>query len=870
MRWFRRLVYWLRFRARQDDLREELALHHELRANDFQTQGLSPDAAHAAARRAMGNATYMREDARGVWLSAGLDALMQDCRYGWRGLRRSPVFTAVAVITLALGIGANTAIFSVVHHLLLVPLPYPDGNRIVTLQSATAADPNINLGVSDRMMRSWMARARTLDEFSSEERGRYRIGDAEQDTVVGAQITPSFLPMLRIRPALGRAFTVDDGRSGAPPVAILGRGLWQLRYGGARDVIGKVVKLNGVRRTIIGVLQTDMNVPMSDGMTPDVWLPLPIDSRGPGDEAFARLRPDVTSDMATRELQSIMTTLPDSGQWKNQRVWARSAVDLVDARKKHALEILFVAVGGLVLIACANIANLLLMRSWTRQRELAVRQALGAGRARIARQLLTESITLALLGGGLGLLVARQGLRVIIALRPEQLSDLDGVHINGAVLLWTAAISLATGLLFGVGPALLSGGQSMSDVLRAGIRTAAGNRTARRLRAGMIVVEIALSLVFLVAAGLLVRSFVALERAPIGYDPKGLVAVSVKLAHEPAPADRGATLQTLLRSLGSIPGVSGVASGALPQTLIDVRTGPFAIEGPAGLQPLDIQFLGTAFVGLDYFRVAGVPLVQGRAFDAADPTRASRELVVNQTLARRLWPNGDALGAKFRMGEGVRAVSLTVVGIAGDLHLPGINGDIFNLQMYRPTSVAPRLMDITVLRTKVNPSALERALRQAVERAGVSARLVSVKTAQSMLNERVLAGPRFALVLFGIFAAIALVLSAVGLYAIVAYAVTQRTREIGIRVALGADSGIVARLILSDSARLVIAGGCIGLLGAYAVTRMLATFLYQISPTDPMVFGGAPLLLAGVALIASLVPMRRAVRIDPVDALRAD
>jgi putative ABC transport system permease protein len=871
IRWLRRIAYWFRFRARQGDLREELELHRDLRASEFERQGLSRDAARTAARRAMGNETYMREEARSVWLSVGLDGVLKDWSHAWRGLRRSPVFTVVVVLTLALGIGANTAIFSVMHHLILAPLPYPDGNRIVALQTATAGDPTVNFGVSAEQYLSWRARSRTLDEFAADRRGRFRIGnDTAGDTVSGAAITPSFLPMLRVHPVRGRGFTVDDASPGAAPVAMIGHKLWHLRYGGARDAVGKVIELNGIPRIIVGIMPIDMGVPMSDGMDADVWLPLNIDSADAGEEAFARLRPGVTSEMATRELQSIMSTLPEAARFKNLRAWARSASDLVDAQKRRAIQVLFVAVAGLLLIACANVANLLLMRARTRQREFAVRQALGAGRLRLARQLLTESVTLAVLGGGLGLLSAWQGLRTIVALRPGKLSDLDGVHIDASVLLWTAGISLATGLLFGMGPALLSGGQSMSDGLRAGIRTAVGNRTARRLHSGLLVAEIALSLMFLVAAGLLVRSFIALERAPIGFDPDGLVAVSVRLAHEPAPADRETIIRALVESLGSIPGVSQLASGPLPQTLVDVRTGPFATEGPAGPQPLDVMFFATLFVESGYFHVAGVPIVQGRGFDATDPTRASRELVVNQTLAKRLWPDGRALGAKLRIGQGARAEWVTVVGVAGDLHLRGITGDIFNLQMYRPTNVAPRFMNTVVLRTKTALSTLEPALRQAVDRAGVSATLTSVATAESMLNERVFAGPRFALVLFGVFAVIALVLSAVGLYGIIAYAVTQHTREIGIRIALGADSGVVARLILGDSVHLVIAGGCIGLLGAHAATRTLASFLYQTSPTDPVVFGGVALLITVVALIASLVPMRRALRIDPIDALRVE
>jgi putative ABC transport system permease protein len=378
-----------------------------------------------------------------------------------------------------------------------------------------------------------------------------------------------------------------------------------------------------------------------------------------------------------------------------------------------------------------------------------------------------------------------------------------------------------------------------------------------------------------VAAGLLVRSFVMLEGTSIGFDPAGLVTVNVRFAHPPAPAHRDVIERTLMQAIGATPGVSEATLGGFPGALLqtDVRMGPYAVEGPNGPQTVDLQMCETPFVGPRYFHVTRVPLLQGRGFDAAEHADASRELVVNQTLARRLWPNGNALGAKLRVGEGTGATWLTVVGVAGDLNLPGLaQGDLFKLQMYRPASEAGNLVSNLVLRVVAGTSmaTVQPALERAVENAGISATLRSLDPAESTFDRRVLARPRFALVLFGLFATIALAVSAVGLYAIVAYAVTQRTREIGVRVALGAEPSAVARLILGGSARLVGAGACLGLLGAYATTRMLTTFLYDLSPTDPFAFGAAVLLLSAVALVASFIPMRRALRIDPMEALRAD
>ena len=875
VRLLRRLAYWWRFRTQQDELREELAMHRELLAADLERQGLAPDAADAAARRAMGNEALMREESRGVWLAFGVESLLKDWRYAWRGLRRSPAFTALVVTTVALTIAANTVVFSVVQHVLLDPLPFPGGNRIVRLGWESASDPQVGqFGIGTDIFRRLSVRSRTLEELAAVTRRQYRIGnDPEESAVAVASITPSLLPMLRVRPALGRGFTVDDARAGATPVMMIAFPMWQARYAGAADVLGRVVSVNGTTRTIVGVTPNGLDIPISLDQTPDVWLPLDLDSATTLNGAFARLEPGATSASASRELQAIARELPDTGATRGYRLVATTARDRVDSSDARAIQLLFVTVCGLLLIACANIANLLLMRGWTRRRELAIRLALGAGRARLARQLLTESLLIAVLGGGIGLLVAWRGVRALIAIYPGSLTlgtlgSLDGVALDGTVLAWTAAVSVATGLLFGVGPAFLAGDRSLGDALRTGGRTAVGSGAARRLRNLLIVAEIALSLVFLAAAGLLVRSFIALARTPIGYDPVGLAAVETTFPRRFAPPDRAATGSALIGAVRATPGVREAALGGLPQT--NVQAGPFAIDGPTGPQVIGLPFCEMPFVGPEYFRVARIPLIQGRTFEASDPAAASRELVVNQALARRLWPGRNALGARLRVGGGPNAHWLTVVGVAGDIHLPGTTGDLFNLQMYRPTSAADDLVNTLLVRVSGRASALEPALRQAVEGAGVSAKFVRVLMADEVVYRRVLARPRFALAVFGVFAAIALAVCAAGLYGIIAYAVAQRTREIGVRVALGAEPMAVARLVLADSGRLVLMGGALGLLAAFAATRVLATFLYQVRPADPTALGGACLLLVIVALIATLVPVRRALRIDPMDALRTD
>jgi predicted permease len=875
VRLLRRLAYWWRFRAHQDELREELAMHRELLAADLERQGLAPADANAAARRAMGNETLMREDARVVWLAFGVESVLKDWRYAWRGLRRSPAFTALVVITVALTIAANTVVFSVVQHVLLAPLPFPRGNRIVRLGWESVTDPQVGqFGIGTGIYRRLSAGARTLEDFAALTRGRYRIGnDPEGPTAAVASVTPSFFPMLHIRPVVGRGFTEDDALPGAPPVMMIGFPMWQTRYAGAGDVLGRVVSLDGTPRTIVGVTPNGFDIPISLDETPDAWLPLALDTVTTLNSAFARLRPGATSASASRELQAIAREMPDTGSVRGYRLAATTARDRVDASDARAILLLFATVCGLLLIACANVANLLLMRGWTRRRELAIRLALGAGRGRLARQLLTESVLLAVLGGGIGLLIAWRGVRTLIAIYPGSLTmgtlgSLDGVALDGTVLAWTAVVSVATGLLFGVGPAFLAGDRSLGDVLRTGGRTAVGGAGARRLRNALIVAEIALSLVFLAAAGLLVRSFMALASTPIGYDPIGLAAIETKLPRRLAPQDRAATEAALIGAIRATPGVREAALGGLPQT--NVQAGPFAIDGPTGPQPIDLVFCEMPFVSPNYFHVARIPLIRGRTFDASDPAAAIRELVVNEALARRLWPGRNALGARLRVGDGPNARWLTVVGVAGDIHLPGTTGDLFNLQMYRPTSAASDVVSGMVVRVPGRASALEPALEQAVEGAGVAAKFGRVLMADDIVYRRVMARPRFALAVFGVFATIALAVCAAGLYGIIAYAVSQRTREIGVRVALGAEPMAVARLVLADSGRLVLMGGVLGLLAAFAATRALASFLYQVRPADPAALGGAVALLVIVALIATLVPVRRALRIDPADALRTD
>jgi putative ABC transport system permease protein len=871
----RRAVYWLQFRKRQDELQEELLLHRELLADELSRRGLSPDQAQDEARRTMGNETLIREHARAVWFHAGLDSLLSDWGSAIRTLRRSPAFVALVTLIVALTIAANTLVFSVVRQALLDPLPFTDGNRIAEIGLEAAADPlAIQFGITSSLFQGVAARGHTLDELSGVTRAPHRVdGQTDQPALPGVAVTPSFLPMLRVRAILGRAFTENDARAGAAPVMMVREDLWRSRYGSDPEIIGRMVDVDGTRRTIIGVLPSIVDIPMSREDAPLLWLPLEVTSSTDGLMAFGRLRAGASSTDATYEVRDIARAMSDTIAGKGLRWRVASVQDRVEPHDRRALEVLFVAVAGLLLIGCANIATLLLMRGSARHREVAIRLALGAGRARVIRQLLLESLLMALLGGAGGLLLARGGLSALVAIYPGGLNlgvldGLDTVHIDAAIMAWSSGLTILAGLVFGIGPALFSSTTSLDDALRAGAPTAADNIGARRLRSAFVVTQIALSLVFLSAAALLTRSFIALVRTPLGLDPHGLVTVQLNLAPNDSIADRGAFEQALLQAVRAVPGVTDASfGGGLAHT--DIGMGPFIVDGPIGTQTLDLALCEMPFVGPEYFRVTRVPIIEGRTFDATDRTAAAREVVINRALAQRIRPDGHVVGMRLR-STAPRAVTKTIVGVAGDLNLPGVHGDMFGVQIYRAASASRQPVTTLSFRTNAPNRLLEPTLRTALEGAGTPARFARMWLTESVVMQRFFARPRFALVIFVVFALMSLALCAVGLYGILAYAVAQRTREIGIRVALGAEQRAIAGLLLGYTARVVAIGGLLGFAGAYLGGRLLGSLLYQVRSTDPVALGGAVAVLVTVALTATWAAFRRALAIHPVDALRMD
>jgi len=898
---------WSRRELRRD-LDDELRFHVEMRAGELRARGMSERDARATARRRLGDeadlkAYCLRVDERRALVDRAIGWLQdwtQDLRLAGRHARRSPAFTALAVVTLALGIAANTAIFTVVHRLLIAPLPYPDANRIVmpVIQGKDGA----RAAVDPAVRRAWQARAHTIGPLAGMVVDAMAVHELGEQDTVHAWITPNYLDVLGIRPELGRGFTAADARAGPPTVAMITDHLWRSRYGGSASIIGSTIHVDSLPYTIVGVMPPAMHDPASIGWpgtrlhdaSASIFMPATLDSMGEAD-IFARLRPGVSADVASRELQSIAAEVrlparPAGFSIPTCCVRALRAQDLLDPGEIQSVKLLFMAVGVLLLIACANVASLLMSRAWIRRREFAVRMALGAGRGRLVRLILTESLTLAVAGGLLGVALAWGALRVIIALRPPALDGLAGLRPEAPALFWTLGISLATGLVFGSAPALFASGRTVGDVLRGGGRTASGDRGLRRVRAAFIVAEIAMSLVLLTGAGLLVRSFVALQRAPLGFNPHGLVAVEVMqgdAARGKTLAEKCALDADILRRLRSTPGVVDAAVGTMPGDpwfageRLETQADPTgAVHG--------IPAHGQVFATPDYFRVAGIPIVAGRVpagpnsgadgqlTAVQESSAAPDEIVVDRRTADLLWPSGDAVGSLLRQQNPRpnQQAAYTVVGVAGDVQLPAAAN--VRLPTVGPPRAAliyqPRVLpgDISYLvRVSGSPAALVPALRGAVAAVNAMVLVRRITVGDAFIHE-VMAPSEFAMALLGAFAIVALVLSAVGLYGTIAYSVSQRTREIGVRIALGADGPAIRRLVVGDGVRLAVLGAIFGLAGSLAASTALRGMLYHVEPADPATLVGVVGLVVCIALFASYVPARRALRVDPTEALRAE
>ena len=848
------------------ELDDELRFHFDQHVAKLERDGLLRAEALRQARLAFGASDSVKEEHRDARGTRALENLAQDARYSLRVLAKSPGFAVVAILTLALGIGANTAIFSVVNSVLLRPLPYPDAARIVT------TDSNESMPDLDDIR----AQAQSFDAIGSRSMQRldYTGGAAPMQVYVIAGDAGMYT-VLGARPELGRMIGSADDAFGAAPVVVLSHAFWMSQFGGDPAAVGKQITLSGKLYTIVGV------------MAPDFWLPhhpadaystlrivYPVEAKERGVHvlsAFMHLKPGVTLAQAQSEMSAIDASLARAHPDHDANVH-RTLVPLLDSvvgDTRPVILIFFGAVGLVLLIACVNFANLLLARAASRQREIAIRSALGAATGRLVSQMLTESVILSLAGGAAGIALAYAGLNGLLALAPEDLPRLSTIAIDGRVLAFTIAVSLLTGLIFGLLPAFSATRSNAGDALKEVGRTIAGSRASLRLRRLLVISETALALVLLVAAGLLIRSFVRIASVQPGFRTDNILTLDLTL-----PASRYNDLpeQTrfrteLLDSLNAEPGVQAAMISELPLggDQIDHEV---AIEGRP-IVPGKNPAVQTRTVLGDYFGIMGIPLLEGRTFNSEDRTDSPEVVVVNQAFVRKFFSNQDPIGARMGWALDKPIRWKTIVGVVGDVRHFGLDQPdapaAYGLYSQSDESWK-RWMTLTI-RSPRDPSSLTRDAQQKIWALDSALPTTSVMSMNAVVA-KTLSPQRFNLVLLGIFAAVALLLAAVGIYGVIAYSVTQRTHEIGVRVAVGAQPHHVIELVLGESGRLVAAGTLIGLAGAAVLTRFMSSMLFGVTARDPLTFIAVAALLGAVALVASYIPARRALRVDPMIALR--
>ena len=819
------------------------------------------------------------------------DVLLRDLRYALRNLRQRPGFTAVAVLTLALGIGANSAIFSVVNGVLLRPLPYRAPDELTILRGGWDGHPDAALSLAEYW--DFKERQRTLAGMGAYADGSLTLtGSGAPERLDAGFVTADLLPVLGVPPAIGRGFLAEEDLPGRPGVVLLSDGLWRRRFGADPGIVGRPLRLDDQPFTVVGIMPPGFQLPSHfTGTGAELWSLLQLDPAVNRAErgwhyldVVGRRRPGVPMALVERETAALMAAMKAEYPTEYQASFAGTATPLdadVVGDTKPAILVLLGAVALLLLIACANVASLLLARAEARQREMAVRTALGADRGRIVAQLLTESLVIALAGGALGLLLAEWGLRALVLAAPPSIPRLDSIAIDGRVLGFTLLVAIGTGILFGLAPALHSARPDLAGSLVDGARGGTAGMARQRFRRGLVVGQIALALMLLTGAGLLVRSFVRMRAVDPGFDPQRLLTAEIEISPERYQGSEQvrAFYAELLRRIEELPGVASAGTArALPMTgQLEIGDWSFLLEGRFSSPPLPSEWEAADWqvISPDYFETMRMPLIAGRGLEESDRAGGSQVLVVNQTLARKVWPAGDAVGQRVLLGGGATdSVYRTVVGIVGDVRHRGLSAEP-RPEMYLPhqqfpagTGTAMRSLYLTV-RTSGDPEALTPALRAAVASLDPDAPLSEVQTMEQALGGWA-AERRLTMLVVSGFAFVALLLGAVGIYGVMAHLVVQRTREIGIRMALGAVPREILQLVLRQGAWLAGLGIAAGVLGALAVGRLLAGLLFRTAPTDPLTFAGTALLLAAVATLASVVPALRATRVDPNEALRAE
>lgn len=814
-----------------------------------------------------------------IVVEACMETLFRDLRFGLRMLARNPGFTAVAILTMALGLGANTALFSVVNGVMLKSLPFKEPDRLMFVLETNAKFPAPGVSASSLNYRDWKEQNHSFANLAARQGFAGNLTSSERpEKIQGEKVTWNYFSTLGVAPLVGRSFTQEEDKPGAPTVLLLSQGLWQRRFGGDSAIVGTSIPFNGQTATVVGIMPNDYRPNI------EFWTPLAItyqnaDRNLHNLQIVGRLAAGVSQTQAQTEMTAIAARLAQQYPEANTG-WGAAVVrlqDLVILNIRPALRILLAAVGFLLLIACANVANLLLARAIAREKEIALRLALGASRGRLIRQVLTESVLISLLGGGVGVLIALAGTRALVNLNPQGIPRANEIGVDGQVLGFALLASLASGILFGLIPAWQAANPHLNEKLKESGKSSAGNAPGNRLRSSLAVIQIALAFVLLVGAGLLIKSFSQLQQVNVGFHREHLLTMQISLP--PAAYPQGPNILTFyneaLRQLAAMPSVTSV--GAISQVPL-AGGGPqfiFSVEGRPLPTPADAPIASYRTITPGYFETMGIPILKGRTITAADEQNALQVVVINQNLADRMWPGEDPIGKRLTVGVPLpneQPEWATVVGVAGNVKHTSLNGET-GMQMYHPVAQTPFLTEgmgrtmTFLLRTGSEPATLIEPARKVFATLNATLPVANVKTMDDIIYDSV-APFRFNTFLLGLFAATALLLTLVGVYGVMNYAVTQRTQEIGIRMALGARPGQVRSLILKQGLVLSGIGLMFGVVGCWGVTRLMSSLLFGVNATDPLTLLAVGAGLLAITLLACYLPARKATKIDPLRALK--
>jgi putative ABC transport system permease protein len=882
--WWRRIRVLARRTRFDDELREEMAFHVERRAREYEKAGHSPEEARRRAARRFGPELAVRETARAAWGWRPLEELAQDARYGLRMFRRDTSVTAVVVVTLALTIGLASAMFAVVDHVLIRRLPYRDPDSLAMIWTADRAQNLLQIGTGFPIVERWRALNRSFEDMVGASRTRAVTisRDNEAERIQGAVVSANLFPLLGTPPLLGRTISADD-ESSRRRVVVISAGLWRERWGSAPDVVGSTLMIDGQATTVIGVMPAAFQFPSKEIR---LWQPLTSlrDWEASRTLPFShfwivvgRLRPHVTASAAQSDMtivgRQIAREFPSVDLRKNSAVSfdvnvVPMALQVVDAGVRRAVWLLFGAVLVVVLIACSNVANILLARGTARSRELAIRTAVGGGRGRLVRQMVTEALLLSAIGGALGIGLAQVALRTMVVLGAGTVPRLENASIDARVLAFTLVLSVGVALIFGVAPALETARLEAGETLKAGGRSIA-TPSGKRLRAALIVGEFALALILVAASALLVRSLVASLSIDAGFHPENVLTARVEYPRGTADAVPRAFYRAALERIEHLPGV--LAAGVISRFVID--TNPDDVITVEGREPVVNEQLWDDSVSPDYFRAAGTPIIRGRPFTDADTETSLHVAIVNETMVRRFWGGEDPIGRRFKMGAVASTQPwITVVGIVADMRRQGPErapiSQIFVPHWQSPGPGMLREVDLLV-RVTGDPTGYQSVVRETLRNLDSRVPVSRVATLERQMSAWTLPR-RLETAVLGIFSSIALALAAIGIYGLLHYSIAQRTREIGIRMALGARRSELLRGVLREALVLTAAGAAIGLPAVVVAGRVMRGLLFNVSPIDPASIGGAVAVLIAATLAGALLPAIRTTRVDPLVVLRTD